>query len=52
VRLYVIVTGQVERLAHPLDIPLRKERPDVSFVARQFAHCASLPDPRAGSAPQ
>ena len=40
--LYIIVTRQVERLAHPLNIPLRKKRPDVSLEAGQIAHCASL----------
>jgi hypothetical protein len=37
----VIVTSQVERLAHALNVSLRKERPDVHFKARRFHHCAS-----------
>jgi len=40
--LYVIITRQVERLAHRLNIPLRKKRPDVTFEAGQLAHCGSL----------
>ena len=39
--LYIIVTCQVERLAHPLNIPLRKKRPDVGLEAGQIAHSAS-----------
>src|SRR5208282_1765112 len=38
---YVVVTSQVECLAHRLNIPVRKKRPDVSFVAGQLDHCAS-----------
>jgi hypothetical protein len=39
--LDVIVTSQVERLAHALNVPLRKERADVHLKARSFRHCAS-----------
>ena len=44
--LYVIITRQVERLAHRLNISLRKKWPDVGFEAGQLAHCASLLCPR------
>jgi hypothetical protein len=37
----VIVTSQVERLAHALNVPLRKERANVHLIARRFRHCAS-----------
>jgi hypothetical protein len=37
----VIVTSQVERLAHALNVSLRKERPNVRLKARRFRHCAS-----------
>jgi hypothetical protein len=37
----VIVTSQVERLAHALNISLRKERANVHLKARRFRHCAS-----------
>jgi hypothetical protein len=37
----VIVTSQVERLAHPANVSFRKERADVSLKARRFRHCAS-----------
>src|SRR5580698_932641 len=40
--LHVIITRQVECLAHPLNILVRKKRPDVSCEAGQLAHCASL----------
>src|SRR5580700_10259059 len=40
--LYVIITRQVECLAHPLNVLVRKKRTDVSFEAGQLAHCASL----------
>jgi hypothetical protein len=37
----VIVTSQVERLAHALNISFRKERANVHLKARRFHHCAS-----------
>ena len=37
----VIVTSQVERLAHALDVSFRKERTNVRLKARRFCHCAS-----------
>jgi hypothetical protein len=37
----VIVTSQVERLAHALNVSFRKERADVHLKARRFRHCAS-----------
>ena len=37
----VIVISQVERLAHALNVPLRKERANVHLKARRFRHCAS-----------
>ena len=37
----VIVTSQVERLAHALNVPFRKERANVRLKARRFRHCAS-----------
>jgi hypothetical protein len=37
----VIVTSQVERLAHALNVSLRKERANVRLKARRFRHCAS-----------
>jgi hypothetical protein len=37
----VIVTSQVERLAHALNVSLRKERANVHLKARGFRHCAS-----------
>jgi hypothetical protein len=43
VLLDVIVTSQVERLAHASNVPFRKERADVSLKARRFRHCASQP---------
>jgi hypothetical protein len=41
VLLDVIVTSQVERPAHGLNVSLRKERPNVHLKARRFRHCAS-----------
>jgi hypothetical protein len=41
VLLDVIVASQVERLAHALNVSLRKERADVHLKARRFRHCAS-----------
>jgi hypothetical protein len=46
--LYVIVICQVERFAHPLNVPLRKKRPDISFEAGQVVHCALLALPAIG----
>ena len=37
----VILTSQVERLAHSLDVSFRKERANVRLKARRFRHCAS-----------
>jgi hypothetical protein len=37
----VIVTPQVERLAHALNVSLRKERTNVRLKARRFRHRAS-----------
>ena len=37
----VIVTSQVERLAHALNVSLRKQRANVHLKARRFRHCAS-----------
>jgi hypothetical protein len=37
----VIVTSQVERLAHALNVSLRKERANVHLKARRSRHCAS-----------
>jgi hypothetical protein len=37
----VIVTSQVERLAHALNVPFRKERANVRLKACRFRHCAS-----------
>ena len=37
----VIVTSQVERLAHTLNVSFCKERPNVHLKARRFHHCAS-----------
>jgi hypothetical protein len=37
----VIVTSQVERLAHALNVPFGKERANVYLKARRFRHCAS-----------
>jgi hypothetical protein len=37
----LIVTSQVERLAHALNVSLRKERSNVHLKARRFRHCAS-----------
>jgi hypothetical protein len=37
----VIVTSQVERLAHALNVSFRKERANVHLKARRFRHCAS-----------
>jgi hypothetical protein len=37
----VIVTSQVERLAHALNVSLRKERANIHLKARRFRHCAS-----------
>jgi hypothetical protein len=41
VLLDVIVASQVERLAHALNVSLRKERADIYLKARRFRHCAS-----------
>ena len=41
VLFYVIVTSQVERLAHAQNVPFRKERADIRLKARRFRHCAS-----------
>ena len=41
VLLDVIVTSQVEPLAHPLNVSFRKERANVHLKARRFRHCAS-----------
>ena len=38
---HVIVTSQVERRAHALNVAFRKERADVHLKARRFRHCAS-----------
>ena len=37
----VIVTSQVERLSHALNVALRKERANVRLEARRFRHRAS-----------
>jgi hypothetical protein len=37
----VIATSQVERLAHALNVSLRKERANIHLKARRFRHCAS-----------
>jgi hypothetical protein len=41
----VVVTSQVECLAHALNISFRKERPNVHLKARRFRHCASRKSP-------
>jgi len=37
----IIVTSQVERRAHALNVSFRKERADVHVKASRFRHCAS-----------
>jgi hypothetical protein len=37
----VIVTSQIERLAHALKVPFREERANVRLKAGRFRHCAS-----------
>jgi hypothetical protein len=39
--LYVIVTSQVERFAHALNVSFCKERANVRLKAGRFRHCAS-----------
>jgi hypothetical protein len=41
VRLNIIMTRQVERLAHGVDVSVRKKRPNVRFKTRWFRHGAS-----------
>jgi hypothetical protein len=40
VRFYFLITRQVERLAHALNVSLRKKRANVRFKAHQFRHFA------------
>jgi hypothetical protein len=37
----VIVTSQVERLAHTFNVSLCEERANIHLKARRFRHCAS-----------